>query len=265
MDQPSGAPVSLEALSLGEWAIISFAGVIAGFVNTVAGGGSLLTLPALMLAGLPPSVANGTNRIGILMQSGAATLRFHKAGALETGPTARLLAPTMIGAGAGAYAASVLSDEALEPLILGVLVVIALLFALKPSWVAPAPEEARSSPERSPWAWPALLLTGFYGGFLQAGVGFLLLSVLAGLLRLDLTRANAIKVALVVPYTLLALSIFVWADQVAWGVGLLLGLTSILGARLGVRVALERAGWLRWLVLAAVITSAAAMGVRRIG
>ncbi|MGB0588743.1 MAG: sulfite exporter TauE/SafE family protein [Myxococcota bacterium] len=256
--------MSLAELSAWQWSVVGIAGLLAGFINTVAGGGSLLTLPALMLAGLPPTVANGTNRIGILMQSASATLQFRSAGALDLNLSGQLLWPTIMGAGLGAYTASVLSDAAMEPLILSVLVTVALLFALKPGWVAPSvgPKEA----PRAPGAVTLVLmgLTGFYGGFLQAGVGFLLLTVLAGTLRLDLTRANALKVALVVPYTLLALGIFAWADQVAWGVGIVLGATSMLGARLGVYVAVERSGWLRWLVLAAVVASGIAIALKRL-
>ena len=217
-----------------------------------------------MLAGLPPSIANGTNRIAIIMQSGSAAFSFHQAGVLNPTLTLGLLAPTLLGATLGAYAATVLTDDALEPLIFGVLVIIALLFALRPEWVAPKPNAAPRTPAATKWTRIALVMTGFYGGFLQAGVGFVLLSVLAGMLRIDLTRANALKVALVVPYTLIALGIFMWADQVAWGVGLVLGLTSVMGARLGVHVALERAGWLRWLILLAVIASAIAIGLRRV-
>ena len=256
--------MSLAELSAWQWAIVAVAGLLAGFVNTVAGGGSLLTLPALMLAGLPPTVANGTNRIGILMQSSSASLQFQRAGSLDLPLAGRLLWPTLIGAGLGAYTASIISDEAMEPLILGVLVTVACLFALKPQWVAPQPSPQRAPESAGPFTMIMLLITGFYGGFLQAGVGFLLLTVLAGTLRLDLTRANALKVAIVIPYTILALGIFAWADQVVWGVGVLLGATSMVGARLGVYVALERADWLRWLVLGAVVASGVAMASRRL-
>jgi len=251
--------VSIESLSSAEWLIIVGAGILAGFINTVAGGGSLLTLPALMLAGLPPSLANGTNRIGIVFQSASATLRFYRAGSLDLKLCGELLLPTLIGALAGAYLATLIEDAMLEPLILGVLLLIALLFTLRPSWVAPSAEQSDANPLPRPLVWMAFVCVGFYGGFLQAGVGFLLLSALAGMLRLDLARANAIKVALVLPYTAMALVIFVWAGHVAWTLGFILAFSSVLGARLGVHVALTRTHWLRWLVLAAVIASALAL------
>jgi hypothetical protein len=244
--------------------VVIVAGVVAGFVNTVAGGGSLLTLPALMLTGLPPTIANGTNRVAVLMQSSVAAARFDRAGVLSRAQALRLAAPTLVGAALGAYAASVMSDEALEPIILGVLVLVAALFAFRPDWVAPihvAPPEAR--PE-GPGVWLGLLVAGLYGGFLQAGVGFVFLTVLAGMLQIDLARANALKVALVVPYTLLALVIFALADQVDWAVGALLGLSSMVGAWVGVKVAVTRTDWLRWLVLGIVVACAFVTGLRHL-
>jgi uncharacterized protein len=255
------SPLDLSGLEL---AVVIGAGLVGGFVNTVAGGGSLLTLPALMLAGIPPTVANGTNRVAILMQSSAAAARFDRAGALSRPQALRLAAPTLVGAGLGAYGASVVSDEQLEPIILVVLVVIATIFAFRPAWVTPSAADVEAHRE-GPLVWGALFVVGLYGGFLQAGVGFVFLTVLAGMLRMDLTRANALKVALVVPYTLLALAIFAMADQVDWALGALLGVSSVAGAWLGVRVALTRTAWLRWLVLGAVVTCAAATGLRRLG
>ena len=255
------SPLDLSGI---EFLLVVGAGLVAGFINTVAGGGSLLTLPALMLAGIPPTVANGTNRVAILMQSSAAAARFDRAGALNRKQALRLSVPTLVGAVIGAYGASVLSDEHLEPLILIVLIVVAAIFALRPDWVTPSGEGPKAH-EEGPFVWTGLFVAGLYGGFLQAGVGFVFLTVLAGMLRLDLTRANALKVALVVPYTVLALGIFVLADQVDWAIGGLLGLSSVVGAWLGVRVAMTHTAWLRWLVLGAVVTAAVSTGLRRLG
>lgn len=254
-------PIEPSAL---EWAIIMGAGLFGGFINTVAGGGSLLTLPALMLAGLPPTVANGTNRVGILWQSGSAAWRFDRAGALPRALALRLVLPTAAGATIGALFASVLPDAVLEPVILIVLGTVALLFALRPDWVAPTPGEHAPPSRPGRGAVLGLFVAGLYGGFLQAGVGFVLLTLLAGGLRLDLSRANALKVALVVPYTLIALGIFAAAGQVDWLIGLVLGLASVIGARLGVHVALTHTAWLRWLVFGAVVASAMAMWWRSV-
>jgi len=115
-----------------------------------------------------------------------------------------------------------------------------------------------------PAVWASLFVAGLYGGFLQAGVGFVFLAVLAGMLRIDLARANALKVALVLPYTLLALAIFALADQVDWAIGALLGISSAAGAWAGVNVAITHTEWLRWLVLGIVVTCALATGLRHL-
>ena len=256
--------MSLVDWSTFELAVVLLAGLAAGFINTVAGGGSLLTLPALMLTGMPATIANGTNRVMILIQSGAAAWRFDRAGTLNRRQALRLALPTVVGAALGALGASVMSDEALEPVILIVLIVVAAIFAWRPGWVSGDPSRATDdAPEGAP-VWLGLFGTGLYGGFLQAGVGFVLLTVLAGLLRMDLARANALKVALVVPYTIVALMIFAQAGQVDWWVGLWLGLSSAIGAWLGVHVNLKRTAWLRTLVLVAVVTSAVVMGARHL-
>ncbi|MDP6943637.1 MAG: sulfite exporter TauE/SafE family protein [Myxococcota bacterium] len=253
--------MDLSAIELG---VVVGAGLAAGFINTVAGGGSLLTLPALMLAGIPPTVANGTNRVMILMQTSAATYRFDRAGVLERGQVWRLAVPTVLGAGVGAYGASVMSDAALEPVIFAVLICVAAIFAFRPGWVAASEGGVTGTPSGRGAVSTGLFFTGLYGGFLQAGVGFVLLTVLAGMLRMDLARANALKSALVIPYTVVALAIFGVAGQIDWGVGASLGVSSVLGAWLGVHVTLERTEWLRWLVLGAVTASAIAVGWQRV-
>lgn len=240
--------------------VLLVAGVAAGFVNTLAGGGSLLTLPALMLAGLPASVANGTNRVAILTASLTSVSAFARAGRLPVLATARLLPPTLAGAALGAWTASVTPDHVLEPVLLVTMVAVALLLALRPRLLDPAAREG----ER-PGGWLALVYlfgAGWYGGFLQAGVGFVLLAVLAGALRYDLVRANAIKIALVLPWTVVVLAIFLAHDLVRWVPGLILGAGTALGGWLGVRFALRRTAWLRWVVLAAVTISALAIALR---
>ena len=231
-------------------------GLAAGFVNTLAGGGSLLTLPLLLLAGLPPHIANGTNRVAVFLQSVAGTMAFDREGVLDRGPILALSAPTLVGSLVGAGAAVVLPARILEPALLGAMLLVAMALVLFPSAIAPPPGESVRSISEVRGAWAAFFGIGFYGGFAQAGVGFFLLAALGGLLRYDLARSNALKLLLVTTFTGLALVVFILADQVWWIPGLALSVGTVAGSRLGVRFAIEaRQDLLRWVIVAIVVAS----------
>lgn len=241
-------------------AVLIASGIAAGFINVLAGGGSLLTLPALMLAGLPADVANGTNRICVFTQSVAAVRDFHNQGRLDRGAILPVLAPTIAGSAIGALAASWIDRELLRPILLGTLLAMALLMVLKPAVVAP-PEGTRPyrlSERKSAVLW--LFAAGLYGGFIQAGVGFVLLTALAGVLRYDLVRANALKLVCTAIFGVVALGIFIYYDLVHWGPGLILAAATVVGARIGVHVAVrasQRALRLFLLAMVVVVTIAA--------
>lgn len=239
------------------------AGLCAGFVNTIAGGGSLLTLPALMLAGLPADLANGTNRIGILFQASSASFAFKKKGVFRRLPVGWVGAPTLVGAVMGAWAATLIPAEDLEPILLGSLVGMALLIATRGSLLLPPEGAEERHPRRHPTALLGLWAAGFYGGFVQAGLGFFLLAMLGGVLRMDLRRANAMKAITVLMMTVLALGVFLGHGLVAWLPGLILGISGATGATLGVRFALSAPlKVMRYLVLVAVLVSSAALLLR---
>lgn len=207
-------------------ALLAGAGVLAGIINTLAGGGSLLTLPALIFSGLPADVANATNRVGVLLQSGVGIATHQRAGKMPWGQAALPLALTAAGALLGAAAATWLGRDGLRPAIGAVLLLALPLVFLDPRRFAGRP--------RSRWLrGPGLFAAGAYGGFVQAGVGILLLAVLAGLGGLPLPRANALKLLLVGAFTLPALAVFWASDLVAWGPGLALGAGSLVGGTLG--------------------------------
>lgn len=234
------------------------AGLGAGFINTLAGGGSLLTLPALMLVGLPADVANGTNRVGILLQSVAASVAFDREKAMLADKRELLgfVWPTVVGAALGALSAASIPRATLKPVLLATMVGMAVLIAFRPKLLAPGPEEVALLPSQAPRARWGLFATGLYGGFLQAGVGFLFLVVLAGMLRHPLATANAIKVVIVAVLTVIALTIFVVAGQVEWIPGLVCGAGAVVGGVLGVRMATRAsAKALRFVVLAAVLAA----------
>ncbi|MEM1415156.1 MAG: sulfite exporter TauE/SafE family protein [Myxococcota bacterium] len=243
-------------------AAIVVAGLIAGFVNTVAGGGSLLTLPALMLAGLPADVANGTNRVGVLLQTLSALGGFRRAGRLPLGLLPQLALPTVLGGALGAWlAADVLPRTLVEPALLVALATVAVVTLVAPP-IESGGESALALREK-PAAMVGLFLAGLYGGFVQAGVGFVLLAVLGRGLRMDLVRANALKVALVFLFGLVALGIFLAKGQVHWPPALLLAGATVIGAQLGVRFAVEvPARTLKRLVVLAALASCAAVALR---
>lgn len=236
-------------------------GLIAGVINTLAGGGSNLTLPALMVMGLPADVANATNRVGVLLQSLVGTRGFDRHGKLEKSDIGPILVPTLLGSGIGAVCASYLPTTYLKPILLATMLGMALIILIRPSTVAPLPGEMPKHVSSSRGAWVALFVAGIYGGFVQAGVGFILLAAFCGGLRYDLVRANALKMLCTAILTILALGIFVWRDQVLWVPGLTLAIGTMAGAQLGVRFALRVSqSTLKWfLFLMTLFASAAAL------
>ncbi|MFP4066320.1 MAG: sulfite exporter TauE/SafE family protein [Spirochaetaceae bacterium] len=228
------------------------AGVIAGFVNTLAGGGSLLTLPALIVLGLPSPIANATNRVSVVMQTAVATERFRRNDKLAIRPAASAIFSSIAGAIAGAFIAAELPEEVFDvALALVLLLVVATVF-VRPR--TGGTEKAFHGPQ---WIQvPVFFVIGVYGEFVQAGVGFLLIAGVTWFLGQDLVQTNATKVLVVFVYSLFALGVFFLYGQVAWVPGVFLGAGSMAGAWLGVRFAVRRgAKAVRWVILAAVIGS----------
>lgn len=231
-------------------------GVVAGLINTLAGAGSLLTLPALMAFGLPATEANATNRVAVLLQSVAAAARYRQAGVLTLSAGRWLVGPLILGAVAGAWI-SVDLDEVLFRRIIGVVMVLMLgvILARPQRWL-----EGREGPPPRHLVWSAPLVffgVGLYGGFLQAGVGVFLLAAIVWSRGQDLVRSNALKVVLVGAYTLPALLLFLWFDLVVWIPGLVMGLGGVLGALLGAQSSMRfGAPFLRWVLIVVVVVSA---------
>lgn len=220
-------------------ALLITVGVVAGVINTLAGGGSNLTLPALMIMGLPADVANATNRVGVLLQCASGSWDFHRRGVLPKDDLPGILAPTLAGSLLGAGLASVLPLTLLKPLLLTAMISMSLLILLRPAVVAPPPgTPPRRAAASASGRW-VLFLAGVYGGFVQAGVGFILIAALAGALRHDLVRTNALKMLATGLLTLAATAVFLYQGLIAWVPGLVLASGTIVGARLGVSLAVR--------------------------
>ncbi|MAM69823.1 MAG: permease [Gammaproteobacteria bacterium] len=234
-------------------------GFVAGFINTIAGGGSMLTLPALMMLGMPADVANGTNRIGIFLQSIAGARRFQQLGKLEPSTIVPTLIPALTGSLLGSLLASFLPVVWLKPILLITMLSMAIVMLVKPSVVAPPVGTRAYTIQERPMAWFMLFLSGVYGGFIQAGVGFILIAALAGTLRYDLVRANALKVAITIFTTTVALGVYILRNQVLIVPGLLLALGAVVGAVLSVKFAISMPqAVLKWILF--VMVSLACLG-----
>ncbi len=237
--------------------VVVAAGFMAGFINTLAGSGSLITLPLLIFLGLPANVANGTNRIAILLQTAVGVSSFHRQRVLDLRGGLMLAAPAVVGSIVGAQIAVNLDELMMRRAIGTLMVVMLAVILVRPKrWLEGRPEAVHQRPD-----WKQLLLffaIGVYGGFIQAGVGIFLLAGLVLGAGYDLVRANAVKVLIVLCFTLCALVVFLVNGQVQWGIGLILAVGNMLGAWVAARIAVERgAAFVRWLLIAVVVISAA--------
>ncbi len=232
-------------------ALLVGGGAIAGFVNAFAGGGSALTIPLLMFAGLDAHLANGTNRLAVLVQAGVSGHAFHQREVRPWALSARAAVPAVVGAGLGAVVATRLSAPTLNAAFGVVFLTLAAAMAARPSWLLPGD----SGPVGRPGVGALLALfgVGLYGGLFQAGVGIPLLLVAVRGLGLDLVHGNALKVAVVGTYTALVVVIFGGVGHIDWLAGALVAVGGLLGSRLGVRFAVEKgAAAIRWGVVVAL-------------
>ncbi|HAF28531.1 MAG TPA: hypothetical protein DCG75_05740 [Bacteroidales bacterium] len=242
-----------------EWYIILAVigvGFVAGFINTLAGSGSLLTLPLLMFLGLPANVANGTNRIGILFQSLVATGSFKHKQVLDFKVGLWLGMPSVLGAIAGSIWAVNLTDEIMRMFIGGLLIVMFFVILYKPeAWIKGQAGKVKEKP--SVLQMVIFFGIGLYGGFIQAGVGFFLLGGLVLGAGYDLIKANAIKVFITLLFTIPALIVFIINNQVNFVLGFVLAIGSVLGALVGTKVAISWGPkFVRYILLIAISVSA---------
>ena len=228
-------------------------GTISGFINMFAGGGSMLVVPFLIFLGLPANVANATNRVAIFLQNIVSTTTFRQEKILDFKTDYKLLIPTTLGSIGGAIFAVDIQEEILEKVIGVLLLILFCMILFDPNrWV-------KANAERAQAKNPILRFLiffgiGFYGGFIQIGVGFFLLAGLVLGCGVDLLKANALKVMLILFYTIIALTIFVWHDLIEWSTGLILACGNMLGAWIGARMSIRwGAKYIRYILLVAII------------
>jgi uncharacterized membrane protein YfcA len=220
-------------------ALILAAGLAAGFVNVLAGGGSFLTLAALELAGLPLGLANGTNRLGIVVQNAIGLAGFHSAGVVTRRSALHFAVPAVLGSAAGALLVVRLPDILFHRILAGMILVIlaALIFNVEKRMQARA---GPLTPLRRWLSYPVFFGIGVYAGAIQAGVGFFIMAALVLIAREDLVRTNAIKILVIGMAAIVALLVFVLQGQVDWLVGVILSAGNGAGAWIASRLAVKR-------------------------
>lgn len=218
--------------------VLIVAGLFAGFINTVAGNGSIITLPLLLFMGLPANVANGTNRIGIFLQSAVSSASFRQQKVFDYKEGLRFAVPTAFGSLVGAMTAVNITSGVMVRILGGLFFFMFFIVLFKPEkWI----QEKTGQIEGRPKAWQIILyfIIGIYGGFIQAGVGLVLLAALVLGSEVSLVKANALKVFIIFVFTFFALIIFIINNQVSFLPGSVLGIGSIIGAVIGSKFAIK--------------------------
>jgi len=251
----------MDSQTLLQLVIVLVSGLVAGFINTMAGGGSFITLAALEFVGLPIGIANGTNRIAIQAQNIAAIAGFKSKGLSDFRRSLELGIPATLGAILGAYVVIDLPEDVFHK-VLGVAMLLMLATLLFDSKKLLRPREITLTPTRRIWGYLVLFAVGFYGGAIQAGVGFLMMAALLLVLGESLVRTNMHKVLIVGLYTLAALIIFAAKGQVDWGMGVTLSVGNGAGAWIASRMSVAKGDKLVKVVLAVML---AVMAVRYLG
>ncbi|MBI1387622.1 MAG: TSUP family transporter [bacterium] len=240
--------------------LVFVVGFIAGVINTLAGGGSLLTLPVLMFLGLPSSLANGTNRVAIWIQCVAAVVRFRKGGVSHWTLCLWLSLPACLGSVIGALAAVDLPDRLFKTLFAIIMLVVVAFIVWNPKPKGSSSVSMTLARKISLGA--AFFLIGLYGGIFQAGAGYFLIAAFVFLAGLNLIETAAAKSLIVAIYTTFALGVFIWKGEVDWFPALILSLGNGLGGWIGGSLALDRGEvWIRWALIVTVI----AMSMKLLG
>jgi uncharacterized membrane protein YfcA len=240
-------------MSVTEIVVIIIAGVFVGFINTLSGGGSVISLTLLLILGLPANIANGTNRISIFFQTLSSVTSFTRQKMFTDLRPVWLAIPATVGSVLGAYLAVDVNERVIGIAMAVAMVIMVFFLFYKPDkWLRENP--GKLAGPVTWWQLAIFFAVGFYGGFIQVGVGYFLLMALVLGVGYDLVKANAVKNLLVFFYAIFALLVFVINGQVHYLYGLILSAGSVIGALIASWLAVRKgAGFIRAVILASVI------------
>lgn len=220
-------------MSLLEGIFLVAAGMFAGFVNSIAGGGSLLIMPLLIFMGLPSAEANGSNRVAIFIQNIFSVAGFRSKG-VHAFPFAIWVAiPAVVGAILGSRIAVDIGDQLFNRILAVVMLTVMAITIFKPKISQHAEEALAKSKVLTSVV--IFFFLGIYGGFIQAGIGFLIIAALTSVHGFNMSKTNSIKVFVILCYTLAAVIVFYLGDKIRWEYGLTLALGNSVGAWVGSR------------------------------
>jgi len=240
-----------------EVAVLIISGLLVGFINTLAGGGSIISLSILMFLGLPANIANGTNRVAIFIQNIAAVGSFRQQKVLDHKKGFWLAIPATTGSILGAWIAVDLDEEIIKNAIAIVMLIMMVVILYKPQRWLKGKEELQ---HKKVTIWQVLLFffIGIYGGFLHMGVGYALLAGIVLGAGYDLVKANAIKVFIILIWSPVILLVFMINGQVNYLYGLILAIGNVIGALIASCLAVKKgATFVRWVIIAVILLTAA--------
>ncbi|MCK4663145.1 MAG: sulfite exporter TauE/SafE family protein [Bacteroidales bacterium] len=246
----------LENIDIYSWQVILIlilAGFFVGVINTLAGSGTIITYSLFMLLGLPANLANGTIRLGVIMQTLAASLNFKRQNVLEIKKGIILGIPVVLGSIAGAQIAASINENIFEKILGGVMLLMLLFIFYDPKkWIQGQIELI--SKKTGVFQVIIFFLIGLYGGFIHIGVGIFLLAGLVLNAGYDLVKANAIKVFIVLLYSPFALTIFIMNNQVDYWLGAVSAIGNIIGGIVASQFAVSfGAKYIRWILIIIII------------
>lgn len=241
-------------MTIGHILLTLVIGTAAGFFNTLAGGGSLLTLPFLIFLGLPSVVANGTNRIAIMIQSIATVANFRRKGVFDWKFSVMIGIPAILGAIVGSNLAINISGQVFNRILAIVMLTVLTITLWQPQKrIEHGEDKLNLNNGRRMIAIIVFFFIGMFGGFIQAGVGFIIIASLSLLTGMSLVRINSVKIFVVGIYMLFSLAVFIYNGEVNWVIGLTLAIGNTTGGILGSNFAVAKGE--KWIksILAIVI------------
>lgn len=240
-------------MSLLEGLLLVAAGAFAGFVNSIAGGGSLLIMPLLIFMGLPSAEANGTNRVAIFIQNIFSVAGYRSKGVYVFPFAIYMAIPAILGAIVGSNIAVDISDQLFNRILAIVMLVVMAISVFRPP-LKINPEELLTKKK----VWTSVIIfffLGIYGGFIQAGIGFLIIATLTSIHGFNMAKTNSIKVFVILCYTAAAVTVFYIGGKIQWEYGLVLAAGNSVGAWVGSRWSVGKSDRLIRMILLVMVVA----------